>query len=508
MPHFPQNEEITYIPDAMAAENSFLCKPQKQILLPKYQDIRADLPIPCWQDHEGTLRCYDKAWEIAFSNIHNPPQNTAFVSPFIDAAFNDCLFLWDSCFMLMFGKYAHSIFDFQQTLDNFYSHQHKDGFISREISEADDSEKFTRFDPSGTGPNVLSWCEWEYYLLTGDVERVRAVFPPLVAYHRWLRRHRTWPGGGYYTSGWGCGMDNQPRLQDYSTEEMQSFHHGHMIWVDACCQQIISCNVLVEMAKLLGRTDETADMLEEKERLTRLVNEQLWDPETGYYYDLWQNGQLNGVKSIAGYWALLAGIVPHERQAAFIAHLENEAEFNRPNRVPTLSADHPGYYPEGHYWRGSIWAPTNYMVLRGLRQCGYEKLAHEIALAALDHVVKTFEQTHTLWENYAPELPGPGSISRPDFVGWSGLFPITTLFEYVFGIDIRAERRELIWNIHLTEAFGVKQLPFGSWGRVDLRCGARSHCAQRPEIEVRSDCDFTLVLRYNGQEERIAICKE
>ena len=35
-----------------------------------------------------------------------------------------------------------------------------------------------------------------------------------------------------------------------------------------------------------------------------------------------------------GNWALLAEIVPPERLERFVAHLDNEKEFKRPNRVP------------------------------------------------------------------------------------------------------------------------------------------------------------------------------
>lgn len=36
------------------------------------------------------------------------------------------------------------------------------------------------------------------------------------------------------------------------------------------------------------------------------------------------------------------------------------------------------YEPDG-YWRGPIWAPPTYLIIDGLRKCGYEELAREIA---------------------------------------------------------------------------------------------------------------------------------
>jgi len=111
----------------------------------------------------------------------------------------------------MFGKYADRIFHFQGTLDNFYSHQHKDGFICREIVEATGEDCFLRHNPSATGPDVMAWCEWEYFLNFGDRDRLEKVFPPLMAYHRWMAENHTWPDGTYFSTGWGCGMDNMPR---------------------------------------------------------------------------------------------------------------------------------------------------------------------------------------------------------------------------------------------------------------------------------------------------------
>ncbi len=71
---------------------------------------------------------------------------------------------------------------------------------------------------------------------------------------------------------------------------------------------------------------------------------------------------LSSVKTIGAYWALLAGVVPPERLARFVGHLDNEAEFKTPHRVPSLSRDHPHFSEYGHYWLGSVWPPTNYMV--------------------------------------------------------------------------------------------------------------------------------------------------
>lgn len=494
---FYKNQDITYIENKYTLENRFRDKIPQSVLLPKFNDIKEKLPKPLWQGHNATIDCYFKAWEIAFSNIHNPNKNSGFVSPFIDAAFNGCIFMWDSCFMLMYGKYANHIFNFQKTLDNFYALQHKDGFISREISETDGSDSFSRFDPASTGPNVMPWCEYEYYKITGDKNRICDIFPVLLAYHQWMRRYRTWRDGSYWSCGWGCGMDNMPRLKDNSTNEKRYFDNGKMIWVDACLQQIISCNVLIEMAKICNRCDEISDIYAEKENLTKLVNEKLWDNETAFYYDLWEDNKLNMVKTAGSYWALLADILPQNNLKKFVEHLTNKNEFNRPNRVPTLSYDNPDYSKHGNYWRGSIWAPTNYMILKGLNKTGFNDLAFDIAKTSVENAVKTFESTNTLWENYAPEYVGHGDIAKPDFVGWSGLFPISILIEYVFGIQINADNNEIVWHINLTDEFGIENLRIGNKGKIDLFCKKRENESQKPQITIKSNIPVTVKVVYN-----------
>ena len=82
----------------------------------------------------------------------------------------------------------------------------------------------------------------------------------------------------------------------------------------------------------------------------------------------------------------------------------------------------------GGYWRGSVWSPTNYMLLRGLTKEGFHDLTHEIARNHHAAVVRVFEATGTLWENHAPDTLEPGSTSAANFVGWTGLMPTAILF--------------------------------------------------------------------------------
>ncbi len=493
---FKVNDSLTYIDDPYVKSNVFIKKPLDKEKLPKYSKIKNDLPKPLWENHKSAIACYNKAWEIAFANLRLPNPKSGLVSSFIDTAFNGFTFMWDSAFMTMFGKYAGDIFNFQKTMDNFYAKQHRDGFICREICEKDNGEQFYRHDPSSTGPNIMAWCEWEYFLVTGDESRLKYVFDPLMAYHNWLKTNRTWQSGMYWTSGWGCGMDNLPR---HSETLMPDFSHGHMDWVDATIQQILNAKTLVKMGEILGRADETSELKAEAEHLTVQVNSFLWDEGSAYYYDRFKNGKLSMVKMIGAYWALIADIVPAERIPRFIAHLDNEKEFNRPHRVPALSADHPDYDKMGDYWNGGVWPPTNYMVLKGLDRNGYNSLAFDIALNHLDNAVKVFEKTGTLHENYAPESADAGDPSRKDFVGWAGLIPISVMFEYVFGIRPDAHNNKIIWYVNLNEKHGITDYPFMGH-KYDIIC-EKYVKGEKPLISVKGDAPITVELHWEDKME-------
>ena len=183
------NNEVTIRENHFAAENQFISMKRERKKLPKFKKERDNLPKPFWDGHDDAIDCYYKAWELAFKNLKRPAWTSGFVSNYIDTAFDGNLYMWDSVFILMFGRYGARSFNFQGTLDNFYSHQYKDGYICRDMEQATCKERFTRFDPSATGPDIMAWSEWEYYKNFGDKERLAKVFPCLMAYHETRLRH-------------------------------------------------------------------------------------------------------------------------------------------------------------------------------------------------------------------------------------------------------------------------------------------------------------------------------
>lgn len=477
-----------------AHENPFRQRTYEPENLPVYDPLR--LPQIIADEHPSWVGLYNKAWQLAFRNLRQPEPASGFTANFIDPAFNANIYLWDSCFMTMFGRYARSTFRFMGTLDNFYAKQHDDGFICREINSFSGSDLFQSLDPRSTGPNILAWTEWLDYQFSGDRQRLSEVFAALVAYHRWWKDWRTHPDGGYWTSGWGSGMDNQTRVPG------SEYHHRRWSWVDANMQQALSCTSLLSISSAIGRSEFDEDLHAELEFLRRYINERLWDEASGFYVDRSPTGELSRTKSVAAFWGLLSDVVPPDRAKRLIAHLTDERSFNRPHRVPTQSADSDVYNPHGGYWLGGVWSPTNYMVLSGLARQQAFDLAHEIACNHLDNIAAVFEETGTLFENYAPEYRKPGIPAGRDFVGWTGVSAINMLIEFVLGI--RQQDDAIHWAIHLTERHGVQRYPFGDT-LVDLICEQRQGADEPPVLNIRTTSQIQINIHCNDDSQKLEL---
>ena len=491
----------TYVKEALVAENEFRTQRPITMKLPTFEQAKEVLPSPFWEGHQEEIDMYWRAWQIGVKNIRNPQPGSGFVMPYIDTAYNGNIFMWDSSFILMFARYGARLFPFQNTLDNFYAKQHPDGFICREI-KADGADCFERYDPVSTGPNLIPWCEMVYYRHYGDSERLHKVFPVLCAYYKWLKLNRTWRNGMYWSSGWGTGMDNMPRVKSGYN---MIFSHGHMIWLDTNLQQLFIASQLLEMGFYLERWQEIEELEDEMRHLIQYIRENLWDEKTGFLYDQYADGTLGTTKGIGAYWALYSDVLNSDQLKRMVDQLNNPETFKRPFMVPSMSHDNPRYKDNGRYWQGGIWPSTNYMVMNGLLQKGFRKEARTVALSHYDQVFQVYKKTGTFWEYYAPESAEPGFMARKDFVGWTGLAPIAELIEFVMGIRSDYTQKTVVWDMNLTEKHGIDRYPFGPDGLISFKAAARRSASDKPKIEIDSTIEFQLKVKYGDKEETFQV---
>jgi len=515
---------------ARAAQSQFFSKKEyTPHALPVLAAVRDQLPAPVCDAKPLWIQTYWKAWELAFRNFHEPAPGSGYVSQFIDAAFNQNIFLWDTCFLTMFCNVAHPLVPGIGSLDNFYAKQHVDGEICREIDRKtgldytewvnrEGRSLFSRWGWNGTRDDavvyrnrvvpkpapvltldalnhpIFAWAELESVRVTGDSNRLAAIFEPLVRYHDALEKYLR-QGNGLYTTDW-ASMDNSPR---------NAFLRSGGCGLDISAEMVLFERQLSWMATFLGNAKEARRFAREADSVAALINRQMWDPARRFYFDLTPDGHRAPVKTIAAYWTLLARVARSTQAAELTAQLRNRATFGRLHRVPTLAADEPGYEPAGGYWRGAVWAPTDMMVIRGLENYGRFDLAREIAIEHLDRVAAVFELTGTIWENYAPDSVSPGKPAKGDFVGWSGLGPILFLLEYGIGLKPDALRNELSWDLRGDKATGCKRYRFN--GRVIDLIATPTANGKSWHVTVRSDGAFLLRLRAQGHEKQYHVVK-
>lgn len=470
------------------------------------------LPEPVLTEHPEWLDMWHLAWRLAARNIRLTHGRRHMDNAWDPA--RNCQWVWDSCFVALFCRYGAAQFPGMASLDNFYDLQSDDGYISMTY----DMTERRALWPDRINPPLFAWTEWEYLRTTGDASRLERVVPHIERFMDWIdanrrtRPHRrrnapghpwpgdpaiTWPTAGtetmfqlYWFEDCGSsGMDDSPRAPRLA--EAGPFYD----WIDLSSQMALSFDMLSRLRAAMGDMERAAAWAQRHRELGALINEELWCERTRFYHD--RTLPLNFVahKTVAGFWPMLAGICPPERTAALAAHLQNEKEFNRPVPVPSLSADDLNYCARGTYWRGGVWASTNYMIARGLDHCGRGDLAHDIARRYLDGLVRTCRdvEPHTLWEANSPEETKPAlgpyipRYVKPDFVGWSGIGPTAMLIENIIGIDLDAPACAAQWHIRLTEEHGVRRL-----GSADFLCRARADANAPAEVEVRSDAALSV----------------
>ena len=257
--------------------------------------------------------------------------------------------------------------------------------------------------------------------------RTAALYPRLLASHRWWQRARDPTGAGLVATlhPWETGMDNSPAwdtaLGRVPTETRTPIRRRDTRHVDASMRPLgeeylrfihlvdrfrdvgweprrmlatspfraadIGTNAILlraerDLLTLAGRFGTAAEVAEITERIARMQSaiDGLWSETGGIYlsFDLISNAPIAGATS-AGLLPLFAGGVPAPRVAAMGATLRRWGRAVR-YLVPSTDPADARFEPR-RYWRGPVWAVTNWMVVEGLAGAGDLVLAADVQLA-------------------------------------------------------------------------------------------------------------------------------
>ncbi len=459
-------------------------------------DWKQQLPRPVWENHADYLEFYERTWEIAHAHVRSIPGMPQ--DPYMDEAYCDTqVWIWDTCFMTLFCKFAQGAFPGYETFRNFYEVLYDGKSLPKIVPKADEPE-WTHAIPGveneimihiADNPPLFAWGEYENALFHGDEEHLKTLLYEkqyLQKHYHWLEQlkekihlphvlcqtHWIAEDLGYRWEGGCSGMDNTPRGRKTVPAVEARPNDPDLLWVDALCQQALSAKKIADLFRLVEDEENAkiwdAAFAQKKE----LVNTYYWDAEDKFYYDIDVNTHaFCKVPTVASYWTLTAGIALKDRADALASLLSDPNFFGGTVPLLSLPPKDGDYFADGRYWRGGLWLPTAYAALKGLSDYGYRTEVREAAQKILAHMLLTYQTyaPHTVWECYAPEAPAPAhtaynkDLARPDFCGWSALGPIAIFLEYVLGFySVNAFTKTVSWALPSTaEEIGIRNLRFG-----------------------------------------------
>lgn len=480
-------------------------------------DWKERVPQPIYDAEPGLVEIYWKAWDLAHDSVREVtglPQ-TPYLWP---GAWDHSIWIWDTCFMAMYGRYAPDVLPSIESLNNFYVPLHDgwDGLYPLNIQHPDN-------------PPLFAWVEYDHFKFSDDVEHIRT----LLEDKQYLQKHFDWfdrqePGWrfesdtvkklsapvrikkmehGYLWNRYPSGMDNTPRGEGAENP---------ILWVDALAQQGLSALYISRLAEAIGDHALAAEWLGRYDAIKDTMNTYYWDEEDGIYYDI-DSVTLEHckIKTPASYWPMFAEMSSPEQAKRMLEHAMNENEFGGDRPWPTVARSEPMYQaslPDGHYWRGGVWPPTTYMATKALQKYGFVEEADELAYRNLMHSLRTYREIEpaTLWETLSPSRDYPATVGpkmnkrtgrlKPakrvrDYVGWSSLPPIAFLIENVLGFHrVNAQRNEVEWRLYREGRHGIKHLRFGEVVTDIVADG-------KGGVHVKSNKPYTLII--NGEPRAI-----
>lgn len=303
-----------------------------------------------------------------------------------------------------------------------------DGFVPN-YGTGHNNKSFDR-----TQPPVGSMVCLELYRKFPEAWFAEHVFPVLLSWNRWFVSHRMteegylcWgsdpdrgQGHDWQAAAYESGLDNSPMFDGipFDTER----HIMLQADVGLMGLYIRDCRCLAELARVTGH-EEVIPELEARRACVEAALETLWDEDFGLYLnrDL-RDGTLSRRISPTNFYALYADGATEERARRMVEeHLYNPQEFWGEFVIPTIARNDPAY-PDQNYWRGRIWAPTNYLTYAALKHAGQREACARLAEKSEALLLKEWRLHGHVHENYNGDNGMGCDVGSSDrFYHWGGL---------------------------------------------------------------------------------------
>lgn len=335
---------------------------------------------------------YYKALSVNKVNVHSPQGNIPCRWTTPNREPHRHMWLWDSVFHALAMVHYNPEMA-KDALRAVLSQARPDGFIPHMMSPNGHSDV--------TQPQVLAWGVWNVYKKTGDRAFLAEYTDVLEKYLTWDMEHRDNNKNGLLE--WltepdqpNCrcgesGLDNSPRF-DFD-DEMDAIDFSAFAVHDAHYLSLIFAE-LGDPARA-EKWQRVADDIKDK------INAELWDEETGAYYDkLLTTGELTRVLTPLSFFPLFVGIPSAEQAKKMVKLLTDKTKLWTPAPLASISQDHPAFSTD--MWRGGVWLNLNYFIIKGLKDYGYDEIAEELREKTLAMIKKWYKKTGTIFEFYDP----------------------------------------------------------------------------------------------------------
>jgi len=327
---------------------------------------------------------------------------------------------WDS------WKHSVAIARFETNLAKdqiraMFDYQDKDGMIIDCIFR-DPKENNAR----DSKPPLAAWSVLEVFRHSNDIGFLKEMYDKLYAYHYWWYKNRDHDGNGLCEYGstdgtkeaamWESGWDDAVRFDDAGmvknndgawSVDQESADLNSYLYVDKLC--------LATIADQIYKVEDANRFRDEAEILKKLLQENMFDENTGFFYDRRiKDGSLVMVKDPGGWVPLWAKVATNEQAAKVKEVMRDTTVFNTTVPFPTVSKDNPKFM--SGYWRGAVWIDQAYFGVKALEYYGYEKEAKEMAYKLFDNTEGLKNCSDPIRENYDP-ISGKGL--RVNNFSWS-----------------------------------------------------------------------------------------
>ena len=231
------------------------------------------------------------------------------------------------------------------------------------------------------------------------------------------------PEAGIEAAAWESGMDNATRfdiegtgsedkgVEVYTVRNDENETIGYVInqeSVDLNAYLYAEKGFLKEMAEVLGYEEDAEKYTKEAKKLRKYINKEMYDEETGFYYDVQTNEDgsekkllVNRGKGTEGWIPLWAKAATKEQASTVVENMMDEGKFNTYVPLPTASKDNAKYDPN-KYWRGPVWLDQALYGIEALQNYGYNEEAKDLTIKLFDHS-KGLTGDGPIHENYNPE---------------------------------------------------------------------------------------------------------